>query len=125
MCVAGVLTGKTGRRIVAHLPEVITDRFVQRFQRPFGDVWQVWILVDRSQMAERVTHPIAMEGHSNRAVATSEHRVWATHILSLVGIVVVILAAYLFLNAAPRGYYAWALRIAAAVLALIGVLCLA
>jgi len=110
-------------RIAAHLPEVITDRFVQRFERPFGDIWQVWILVDRSLMTDTVTHRIGMEAHSRRSAAVAEtgavRRSWLARIFSVAGIVVVILLAYLFLNIATRGYYVWMLRIAAIVLGLL------
>ena len=41
---------------------------------------------------------------------------WGQRVLSVAAVVVVILLAYLFLNAATKGYYEWALRVAAVVL---------
>ncbi len=47
---------------------------------------------------------------------------WARMILSAFGVLVVIVAAYLFLNMATKGYYEWSLRIAGMVLAIAGIL---
>ena len=106
-------TGRVESRIAAELQRgnCVTDRFVQRFHRPYGDVWQQWLLVDSS--AGRID-----------AVAISISQLrrdrWSALVrkaLSVAGMAAAICVVYLFLNAATRGYYAWSLRVAAVVLA--------
>ena len=51
-----------------------------------------------------------------------ERITWAGMILSAIGVLLVIIVAYVFLNMATKGYYVWSLRIAGMVLAVAGVI---
>ena len=53
--------------------------------------------------------------------AQSQRLNWARQIGSAVGVLVLILVTYFFLNMATRGYYEWSLRIAGLVLAIIAI----
>lgn len=81
-------------------------------------MWQHWLLVEAS--AGKVHH-LAARSWSRRK---TRRDTWLWRGLSLAGVVGVVLLVYLFLNLATRGYYVWSLRIAAAVLTVIGVLVL-
>jgi len=113
--IAAQLTGNLGSRY-----PVVADKFVQQFRRPFGDVWQVWILVDRVPAINQMASFYNRRSSAIYEDPAADRTALKTKIVSVVGVVVVILAAYLFLNAATRGYYVWALRVAAVVLALVG-----
>lgn len=96
----------------------IVDRFVQRFARPYGDVYRAMLLIDAAPQTIA-----AFEQDMAKTTASAQshmRRSWAGHLASLAGLFVLICVVYVFLNAATRGYYVWSLRIAAIVLALIG-----
>jgi len=99
---------------------LIHDRFVQRMDRPYGQVWREMLLVNAQQ--KDVLHSIGLGSalFERSPAAEAWHKARVTR-FSAVGMAVLIVAVYLFLNAATKGYYAWSLRIAAAVLALAGV----
>ena len=100
-------------RIQAQLesnPRYVADRFAQRFDRPYGAVWQQWLLVDGSQAKVTVlARNIAGGARQGRGL-------WVRRIFSIAALAAVIFVVYLFLNAATRGYYVWALRVAGVVL---------
>lgn len=107
-------------RIEAHLREgqMVTDRFTQSFARPVGDVWREAVLVDVSRRnIDRLVGRVTVE-------ATSQRTSLLQTVLSIGGLVVVLGLVYAFLNAATKGYYAWAIRVAVAVLLVAGVLLL-
>ncbi|MHC4567597.1 MAG: hypothetical protein ACYTE3_17770, partial [Planctomycetota bacterium] len=55
---------------------------------------------------------------AHKAVLARTHRLnWARMIGSVAGLLALITVAYVFLNAATKGYYTWSLRIAGVVLA--------
>lgn len=89
---------------------LIKDRFVQKFPRPYGDVWREALLIN------------AEPGNFHRLVvqhkAAQRAQAWtlARHIGAMSGLLIVICLLYLFLNAATKGYYVWSLRIASGVL---------
>jgi len=90
---------------------IIYDRFAQKLKRPYGDIWTEHILIDASPkklqiMASRI-NKIPHAQQLNRL----------SKIGSIIGLIVLILVVYLFLNMATKGYYTWSLRIA-------GVVCL-
>lgn len=97
---------------------MILERFPQRFVRPYGEIWRQTLLVDAYQgtlngKAQRVCdQTIAVQG----ARASS----WGHLGMSIGGLAVLILAVYLVLNAATRGYYSLVLRLAAVALAVAG-----
>lgn len=90
--------------------DIIVDRFVQSFQRPYGSLWRQAILLDIS--ANKLTEL----AKTYRQAELNYRRGWLYTTISLAGMAVVIFLAYVFVNAATRGYYVWALRIAAIVL---------
>jgi hypothetical protein len=94
----------------------IADRFVQSFDGMAGRVWRQALLINTSPQK------LAMLNNRLQAEVQLERVTWARIIASALGVFVVILVAYFFLNMATRGYYDWSLRIAGAVLAIIAVI---
>ncbi len=96
---------------------MIEDIFTQRLQgRKF--IYRQAILIDvSSDKIEKLVRRI----QSRRAGIRSD---WAWTILSTIGLFALICVVYLFLNAATRGYYSIALKIASAVLIIVGVVVL-
>lgn len=94
------IPGDLQQRIRDNMDPAIVDTFVQRFTRPYGDVYRATLLVDRGPVAagEIAQGPI----HEVRQLRHS--------VLSIGGLAVVLLALYGFLQVATRGYYTWALR---------------
>ena len=95
--------------------ELVVDRFTQRFSGMAGPIWRQALLVDTSQskLAELASKKIGM--------SRVKRETWGKMGITLIGMFVLICLVYFFLNAATRGYYAWALRIAVAVLMVVGV----
>ena len=92
---------------------LVLDRFVQSFEGTAGKIWRQALLIDAS--AEKLTQLARREAEIAR-----ERRIsWARMFISIAGMLVLITVAYVFLNAATKGYYAWSLRIAGIVLAVI------
>ncbi|WP_428939830.1 hypothetical protein [Fontivita pretiosa] len=91
---------------------VVRDRFVHRVQRPYGDVWREMVLIDASPQT------IDMLAAQCAAAARQEAMRTVSGWGAVAAVVVVIMLAYAFLNAATRGYLVWRLR-AIAVLAII------
>ncbi len=97
---------------------LVTDRFIQRFRRPYGDVWQQWVLVDASPAKLRSVV------RSAQADVRARRETWFWRVGSLMGVVCVVFVVYLFLNAATKGYYVWSLRLVAVILAFVLILVL-
>jgi hypothetical protein len=85
--------------------KLIRDEFVQRFERPYGIVYRKALLIDVSD--DQITS--LANQYATIAWANSRHlnQSWA----SLIGLVLLIVVVYLFLNAATKGYYVWSLRL--------------
>lgn len=94
----------------------ILDQFVQSFNGSAGKIWRQAMLIDTS------TDKLAWLSDRKNAEVHVVRITWARMILSAFGVLVVIVAAYLFLNMATKGYYEWSLRIAGMVLAIAGIL---
>ena len=94
----------------------IVDQFVQSFGGMAGRLWRHAMLIDIS--AEKLKR---LSSHMAAQVRV-ERITWAGMILSAIGVLLVIIVAYLFLNMATRGYYVWSLRVAGMVLAVAGVI---
>lgn len=90
----------------------ILDQFVQSFDGSAGRIWRQAILLDASGSK------LAWLQSRKTAEVHGERVTWARMILSALGVLIVIVATYLFLNMATRGYYVWSLRIAGIVLAI-------
>jgi hypothetical protein len=86
---------------------LLTDRFAQRFDRPYGTVWREAVLVDASPKRVEAIARSLVQGVD--AKVTHERNTFISF-LALGGLV---FGTYLFLNMATKGYYAWALRFAA------------
>lgn len=95
---------------------VIPDTFVQKLQRPYGDVWAASLLIDASQ---KNLESLA-DGYNDyaRAQLITEATSWA----AVGGIIVVIVLLYLFLNTVTKGYFLWRLRALGILAAIAGVL---
>ncbi|MBN2181472.1 MAG: hypothetical protein JW715_06130 [Sedimentisphaerales bacterium] len=89
---------------------LIVDRFVQSFEGSAGKIWRQAMLVDIS--AEKLNRLIRHKMNMARARKNSLAKMF----VSFAGMLVLIIVAYVFLNAATKGYYSWSLRIAGIVL---------
>jgi len=92
---------------------LVLDRFVQSFEGTAGKIWRQALLIDAS--AGKLTQLARRKADVVRA----KKMTWARTFSSIAGLLVLITVVYVFLNAATKGYYAWSLRIAGVVLALI------
>jgi hypothetical protein len=102
---------------------LIRDEFLQRFERPYGTVYRQALLVDVSDDQLNMLTSRAISGASRRAQQMAQDQMHVRRsIASAVGLALLILVVYLFLNAATKGYYLWSLRIAGSVLLVAGVL---
>jgi hypothetical protein len=90
----------------------ISDRFVQRFHRSYGDVWREALLVNASK--ENIDTLAGMYAQTLR----QERESWLRIVLSALGMLGMVCVVYVFLNSATKGYYTVALRVAAVVLAM-------
>jgi hypothetical protein len=91
----------------------VQDRFVQKYHRPYGDVWSESVLVDASNgwlesMSQR--HATVIHQHEMRAKG-----IFASVLVVLITIVI----AYLFLNAVTKSYFTARLRFIAIMLAVV------
>ena len=96
----------------------ILDRFVQSFNGTAGKIWRQALLVDAS--AEKLRNLARQKA----IVAKVRKRHFAGMFFSIAGLLVLITVVYAFLNAATKGYYAWSLRIAGIVFALVVIILL-
>ena len=91
----------------------ISNRHVDRIERPYGVLWKESIDVDASSRAIQ-NNFIAPFTQLAEAQASGKQTEW----LSAAGLIGVIFLLYVFLNSATKGYFVWRLR-AVAALALI------
>ncbi|MGE5609544.1 MAG: hypothetical protein ACM359_09845 [Bacillota bacterium] len=112
----GVDEGWLAARIQSELERggLIRDRFVQRYERPYGSLWREAVLVDVSE--SRINHLAAGVLDALRV----RHTTWLNTAVSVLGLLVVIYLLYLLVNAVTKGYFVWRLRTAAVVLAAVG-----
>jgi hypothetical protein len=94
----------------------IADQFVQSFDGMAGRVWRQAMLVSTSP------GKLATLGDRLQVEVRHKRYTWARMIASTLGVFVVIVVTYFFLNMATRGYYDWSLRIAGLVLAIVAVI---
>ena len=94
--------------------QLIRDRFVQRFSRPYGDVWSAAVLVDAS--------PAGIRAITRDAMHLAERRIerGVGIVLAMVLLLTVLAVLYALLNWLTKGYFAWRLRFAAAATLLLG-----
>lgn len=97
---------------------LVLDRFVQSFAGSAGRIWRQALLIDGS------TEKIERLAHRKAVMARAMKKSWARMFASVLGLLVLITVVYAFLNAATKGYYAWSLRIAGAVLAAVVIILL-
>jgi len=96
----------------------ILDRFVQSFEGTAGKIWRQALLVDAS--AEKLKNLAQRKA----IIARARKKSFAGMFFSIIGLIVLITVVYAFLNAATKGYYAWSLRIAGIVFALVVIILL-
>jgi hypothetical protein len=106
---------------------LILDKFVQRYSRPYGNVWQASVLIDASpQRIDTIARTVSGQARiayteklaaDNRTV-TYQRQTWGS-LAAFLGVIVVL---YWFLNAATKGYFTWRLRFGAVTLIILGVL---
>jgi len=96
----------------------ILDRFVQSFEGTAGKIWRQALLVDAS--TEKLKNLAQRKAIIARARKTS----FVGMFFSIAGLIVLITVVYAFLNAATKGYYAWSLRIAGVVFAVVVIILL-
>ena len=92
---------------------MINDPFAQSFRRPYGKVWRHAILIDASPKK------VAVIKNSVHRALSARRTTWLRAVGSAMGLALVIVVVYLFLNAATKGYYTWSLRGAAVVLVVV------
>jgi hypothetical protein len=96
----------------------ISDYFMQTFDRPYGQVSRCAVRVESAQSMMGVLDNL-YDGIGNALYRDSisyqlhKHR---RHLAAAVGLIVLVLGLYLFLNFATKGYYAWSLRIGGVIL---------
>jgi hypothetical protein len=86
---------------------MLTDQFTQSFDRPYGTVWREAVLVDASPKRVQAIARSLVQGVQSKVVHA--RTTW----LSFFGLGGLVFGTYLFLNMATKGYYTWALRLAA------------
>lgn len=96
----------------------ITDYFMQAFNRPYGQVSRCAVRVESVASVMDTLDILRVKTGEAQARQTlkygvREHR---SHLAAAVGLIVLVLGLYLFLNFATRGYYAWSLRIGVVIL---------
>lgn len=94
------------QRIATELPDcrMIADRFTQRLEAPYGQIWQTSLLIDASP-SKVAALASKCDG---RLLALQRHGRHTA--LSVLGIIAVVCLVYAFLNAATKGYFVWSLR---------------
>jgi hypothetical protein len=94
----------------------VADRFVQKFDRPYGPVWKQSLLIDASRTTlDKYAKEISAVARAERAQQVGTWR-------STGALVVVILLLYFFVNAVTKGYFVWRLRAVALLAAIVGIL---
>ncbi|MFC1652161.1 hypothetical protein ACFL3F_00435 [Planctomycetota bacterium] len=91
---------------------IVLDRFVQSLRGTAGPIWRQAILLDISP------NKVESIKQSHRVLLRKTHTTWLSIAASTAGLILVIFLAYIFLNAATRGYYTLALRVATAAIVL-------
>ncbi len=89
--------------------DIVLDSFTQSLDGTAGKIWRQALLLDVSP------DKVAALRQAKRATQAAVQKTWFSLLISGVGLGLIILILYIFLNAATRGYYTWALRIAAVV----------
>ncbi len=101
----------------------VKDQFVQRFTRPYGNVWRKMLLIDASpqsiQAISRHISSVAWADRDDKIQQRNEQVAAAGSTLALVGVIVLL---YFFVNAVTKGYFVWRLRAIALLVAIAGIL---
>jgi len=106
-----VLTGELAvSDLDAKANELIVDRFTQSFRGTAGRIWRQAVLLDLSHSKLNQTL------NTKVRVARVRHKAVASRLGSLLGLALIVLVLYIFLNAATKGYYGITLKTVAFVL---------
>jgi hypothetical protein len=95
---------------------LVKDEYLEQTVRPYADIWRCTLLIDASPAN---IDRLAADYRAAAAVTARQHAMTFGSLAGLCGVLVLL---YLFLNAVTRGYYAWKLRAAALMLAIVAVL---
>ena len=95
---------------------LIPDQFIQRYSRPYGDVWRVQLLVDAS------TKNVGDLVKAYNVVANAQFGTKARGFGALGGTILILVLVYAFVNSFTRGYFVWRLRAVALLLAIVAAL---
>jgi hypothetical protein len=105
--------------------DIIVDRFVQSFSRPYGTVYSAAWLLDSSPDKIRTLATAAYKfNYTITAARAAKTKQAESTLLQVLGFLAVVVVLYWFLNAATKGYFTWQLRIGAVLLTLAGTLAL-
>lgn len=95
---------------------LVSDQYLEHVNRPYGELWRCSLLIDltpaRARQISNATLAAARSG--NRQQMT----VWA----SALGMILVLVLTYFFLNAATKGYFVWKLRAAVVMMLIVTLL---
>ena len=97
----------------ALLQDMIVDKFIQSFDGSVGKIWREALLLDCSH--DKLSRLAA----NINGISQVQQKRWLNTIFSIIGLFVLIVIAYAFLNAATKGYYSLTLKIAGVILAAI------
>jgi hypothetical protein len=103
-----------------HDNQLIPDQFVQKFDRPYGEVWKASLLIDASQ--KTMDSLVASYNALANAERNVERKSKVTGFSAIGGMALVVVLLYAFLNSATKGYFAWRLRALALLAVIAGVL---
>lgn len=95
--------------------ELTEERFVQRIDRPYGQLWRAALLIDvgpeaRQQMRQEIRRLTAVEAGLRKSQARRQVLIGGVGAIS----VALVTLAYVLVNAWTREYFRWPLRLASA-----------
>ena len=90
---------------------LVHDRFPQKFERPYGSLYQEAVLIDASDAK------MDSLARDVRRALEAERRARVGGVAGAGAVLLVVYALYRFANAFTRGYFTWSLRTAAAAVA--------
>jgi hypothetical protein len=95
----------------------ITDRKLDRIEKPYGMLWKQSFTIDAtpSSIQNNFAKPLEQ-------LADSQANGWRTQAGGVLGLSAIIFLLYLFLNSATKGYFVWKLRAAAVLVVIVALL---
>lgn len=110
------------RRAIAD-GDVITERFSQSADQPYGKIWREAILIDVSKgQLDGLMAAVQADAARRVHVAAAHRAQWQRDSAAIAGLLLLICLVYVGANAVTKGYYTWRLRTVAVVLGVAGAL---